>query len=519
MKSVLLIVIDALTSRVFEPALVQGRLPTLQALVERGHLRLDCRSIFPSITPAATSTIITGRYPCEHGIAGASWYDEATDEVAYYGDDFWTILQKGTGRFFQDFLIRLNGDRLLTPTLFQLVERAGLSAACLNYLVYKGDVTHRIHVPLALSLLPGVPFAEDVPGPSTLCLGDFVSENPAGVKLRSVGGMRHRFGLDDAGTAGFLKTLASSGHLPDLIVAYFADNDYRSHIVGPVQAVEVLEKVDTSLHEAFEAWGGIDAALEKLCVVVTGDHSHAEIVDDAEQASVDLDAILAECNLANPGAGWTADDQVMICPNMRAAQIYFQRPSADRIQQVIDELVAEPRVDQVLWSESAQDTSSIAYHVRTADRGTLRFEVSRDGSAGADEYGGRWAWSGQLDAVDGRIDTAGQLVFDDYPNAFERIAGGLRHARAGHLWVTARPGCEFLVPGGSVHVAGASHGALHALDSVVPLLVSGAPDAIDWKAPPRTVDIAAVCLSLLGLESWRQIGDSHARGWDAAART
>ena len=82
----------------------------------------------------------------EHGIAGASWYDEARDEIAYYGDDFWVIAREGFGNFINDFLLRLNGDRLKAPTLFQMIERAGRTAACLNYLVFKGDHPHDVRI-------------------------------------------------------------------------------------------------------------------------------------------------------------------------------------------------------------------------------------------------------------------------------------------------------------------------------------------------------------------------------------
>ena len=43
--------------------------------------------------------------------------------VAYYGDDFWVIAKKGFGAFIRDCLVRLNGDRLKVPTLFELIER------------------------------------------------------------------------------------------------------------------------------------------------------------------------------------------------------------------------------------------------------------------------------------------------------------------------------------------------------------------------------------------------------------
>src|SRR5688572_20097211 len=184
-------------------------------------------TIFPSITPAATSSIITGTYPAEHGIAGASWFDEARDEIAYYGDDFWVIAKEGFGPFLRDFLVRLNGDRLTAPTLFELVERDGLHAACLNYLVHRGIVTHKVNVPWLLALLPGVPLTETVLGPKTLCLGDFVTGRTPD-RSRTVRGEKgaiHRFGLDDAATASLLADLVATTGLPDLTVAYFPDND------------------------------------------------------------------------------------------------------------------------------------------------------------------------------------------------------------------------------------------------------------------------------------------------------
>jgi len=509
MPQVLLVVIDALTSRVIAPAMADGRLPTFRALAERGSVRFDCRSIFPSITPAATSSIITGRYPCEHGIAGASWYDRERDEVVYYGADFWTILKEGTGHFFNDFLLHLNGERLIAPTLFQQVERRGLHAACLNYLAYRGDVPHKVHVPLPLAILPGVSLTETVSGPSTLCLGDFVAEGPVRTDLESVGGLFHRFGMDDDGTRGFLRSLAGAERLPDFTCAYFADNDYRSHDVGPEAALPTVAKVDECLGEFLAARGGIDAALADLCLIITGDHSQTAIADDAREATLDLNVTLGEFTLPNPGDGWDGKASVMVCPNLRAAQIYIGR-AADR-PAIVTQLLDEPRVDQVLWRETTGAGEDV-YHVATADRGMVSFALTTHGDGVADDYGARWRWQGDLAAVGARIE-GDRVVSDDYPNPFERVAGGLRHPNAGQLWVTARPHVELQSPGAEVHVGGGSHGALHAEDSIVPLLIAGAGTPGAWEAPPRTVDVAAVCLQVLGLEPWRRPGESHAAAW------
>src|SRR5687768_4335971 len=219
----------------------------MQRLAEIGAMHNMSATIFPSITPAATSTIITGCYPAEHGIAGASWFDEARQEVAYYGDDFWVIAREGFGHFIRDFLLRLNGDRLRAPTLFQMVERAGRTAACLNYLVFRGNHAHRVRIPGVMAALPGVPLTETVEGPSVLCLGDFVGTPVAGRTLDEKGGLLHRFGMDDASTGSMLQDLFAAPSRPDLTIAYFADNDYRSHEIGPHAALPVVERIDGML--------------------------------------------------------------------------------------------------------------------------------------------------------------------------------------------------------------------------------------------------------------------------------
>jgi len=82
MKKVLLIIIDALSARVVDPALALGKLPHLRQLQETA-LRADSIAVFPSITPAATSSIATGCYPREHGISGAYWYLPEEKTVVY----------------------------------------------------------------------------------------------------------------------------------------------------------------------------------------------------------------------------------------------------------------------------------------------------------------------------------------------------------------------------------------------------------------------------------------------------
>jgi len=508
-KKVLLIVIDAASPWAMKPALDAGRLPTFATLAQRGSVTWEGTSIFPSITPAATCSIATGHYPVHTGIGGASWYERSCDDLHYYGDDFWVIAREGFGTFLRDFLEKLNGDRLRVPTVFQMVERAGLRATCINYLIFKGDVPHRADTPDLLKLMPGAPAHFTLCGPSHLMLGDWVSSpGPTGSVMTARGGASHRFGMDDTSTIEFLHQLAGKDAGGDFVLAYFADNDYRSHDVGPRKAVPVLERIDAALAEFFERAGGLDRFLETHAVLVTSDHSHCDILDSKRDASIDLQLLLADFTPARLADGWRNGGEIMICPNMRAAQIYFRVVSAPVLERAIGAMLTDARVDQVIWQASLVEPSVRGYRVATADRGSLHFwtgdPAAIPGSSTAvDDHGTAWSWRGDLAAVDARVED-GRLVYGEYPNAFERLAGGIGFDDGGDLWVTAKPGYEFAVAGGGgVHAGGGSHAALHALDSTTPVLLAGAPDGITLPRHFRSIDVAPLVLDILGVGARR----------------
>jgi hypothetical protein len=474
-------------------------------LLERGAMHEASSSIFPSITPAATSSIATGAYPFEHGIAGASWFDSGRQEVAYYGDDFWVIAREGLRNFLEDFLLRLNGDRLKAPTMFQMIERTGRRAACLNYLVFKGDCEHDVRIPGAIAALPGAPLSETVLGPSVLALGDFVV--PAwhsGKKLDKKGGLLHRFGMDDASTGVMLREMMERQALPDFTIAYFADNDYLGHKIGPVAALTVLERIDAMLQEAFDAGGGLDRVLADTTVVITSDHGHCDVLN-AEQAAIHLDRHLADFRQAELGRAGGARDEIMICPNMRAAQIYARDPTPDVVQRIAAAILADSRVDQVMWRTALTRPHAEGYTVWSA-RGRLEFAREGSSPTGADVFGNAWTWSGDAAAL--AVEQDGRTIrFGEYPNAFERIAGALDLEQSGEIWCTAKAGCEFEVPGGEAHLGGASHGALHQLDSCSPVLVAGGGRPHTLPRDMRLVDIAPLCMELLGVPMRYRVGD------------
>ncbi|HUG66536.1 MAG TPA: hypothetical protein VMM76_02215, partial [Pirellulaceae bacterium] len=248
----------------------------------------------------------------------------------------------------------------------------------------------------------------------------------------------------------------------------------------------------------------------QFAIIITGDHSQSDLAS-AEEASVDLDEVLAEFQVVKAGGKWQSGDDLMVCPNMRAAQIYLRSESSNLRQQVVDRLLESDGIDQVMWCEAGleiDDSEDTTFHVATRDRGSLSFRsTGAERARGIDHFGGQWCWEGDLRALDATVDLEGRLSCGDYPNAFERVATSFSR-QSGSLWVTARLGREFCLPGTSCNSRG-SHGSLHSLDSTSPLIVAGLPDAIALPDHIRTVDVVPLCLDILDLQSEYAVGASH----------
>ncbi len=511
MKKVLLIIVDALASRVVGPALAHGRLPNLRALTASGYVDWNCTAIFPSITPAATAALITGGYPCVTDITGAYFYDRKDSRVHYYGDDTGPILRRGFATFLEDFLIRLNRDQLRAETAFETVERHAMRAACLNFLWFRGSVEHRVQMPLALRLWAWSGGSKKIMGPSILSLGDFVSSRVGSAgsqRLKGPGGLFRRFGFNDAATAAELLILARQRSFPEFTVAYFPDNDFESHSDGAEAALGTIVEFDRTLGELADAYGGLQKLLESLAIVITGDHGQSDLPMDQHRTGIRLDESLNDYKLVAAGENWGEGDELMICPNMRAAQIYLRGDYVQQRKKIAERLLEDQRIDQIMWRSSDPGNEN-RYCVGTHRHGTFEFWPATQGPHSAiDEYGTRWDWQGDLTNVDARVTADGTIEFGTNPNALERIATAFDHEVSGDLWLTSRLGYEFCTGDTSIHRRG-SHGSLHSHDSLSPLILAGVPESFYPTKTARSVDVAPLCLSLLGLDGVRQVGASH----------
>ena len=504
MKNVLLMVIDALTGPCMMEEVKNGRLPTFARIIEKSIYREQCTTIFPSITHAALSSLVTGVYPDQHGVLGSHWYVTDQQEVAYFSADLSYVFQKGLGNHLYDFIVKLNQQYLNaeTPTLFEQADAHGIPSAAINYLLFRGPKTYDIRMPWMLQLLPELPAEVTLQGPAQFIMGSLQGDPEsmkATVKKRDI---FNWFGLHDSNTVDILKQLADNNDFPPLTVAYFPVNDEVCHRIGPNKAHHELGALDHQLHEFIEKFGGLEPFLEQFVFIITGDHSQSAVLADEQEAAIDLVDCLSGYSLAPVGQPWSDGDELMICTNMRAAQIYIH-PEANGIEvaDLADRLLQDKRIDQVFWPETA--ASPTRRTIGCSQNGRLIFWPhvnNRHSPMGVDRYGNGWSWEGELGVVNGRLQD-GQLIFPDYPNAFERLNNVLYHPNAGNLWLTAKPGYEFIAESIDSHAGGGSHGSLHLVDSQAPLIVAGAPEGFTIPTHPRLIDIAPLCITLLQQEA------------------
>jgi hypothetical protein len=88
--------------------------------------------------------------------------------------------------------------------------------------------------------------------------------------------------------------------------------------------------------------------LEEGCLVMTADHSMSNVLEDDEG--------LTGFQVADAGEPWTEGDQMKVCPNLRAAHIYFRRSIPDLLQGVVQQLLPDPRIDQIMWRADRRPT-------------------------------------------------------------------------------------------------------------------------------------------------------------------
>jgi hypothetical protein len=477
-KKVVYVVVDGMGTDAFEQATASGRAPALAFIKENaaGYVR-DSVAIFPTITPAATASLLTGAVPSEHGVPGMCWYDRDAQRFVNYGQSPRAVLAGGVSRFVRDVVLNLNSRHLSkgVDTIHEQLDRLGVRTASINFMLFRGPYMHDVD-PNMIAKLFEDELPEQIPGPKEHYFADLVngSAESSPLRNRSI----HKIVKATDGWAAHVTRDLLERDAADMILFYLHENDHASHRSGPQSQVDNLAEADEHIAHVLDAFPSWEQALDEVGFVITADHAQSPISNEKDHI-LDLNDVLADFERVQPDSedeNFGGKD-LAAAGNGRVGFVYLNETRKARLREpVVRALLETTGVDQVMWRD--EDA-----YVVTSRRGTLRFcESSSDGVV--DERDGKWSFEGDLEAVGGVVE-GNALRTPEYPLAFWRIASALDLDRIGDIVFTNQLTYETKDLAGGDHRGGGDHASLHAQDSIVPFLSTLA----DPPIRPSTVDV------------------------------
>ena len=481
---VVYIIIDGMSTTAFEQVTAAGSAPALRFLKDHSSYVRDSISVWPTITPAATSSLVTGATPAHHGIPGMCWYDREQQRFVNFGQSPRVAVIEGASQIVEDILVNLN-ERYLSrdvSTLHERLDQLGFTTASVNYMIFRGPYRHELKPNLIERLFFRKQLPDHLCGPKEHYFADVVTGRAdACAKLLSARSLEKRVRVTDGWAACVTRELLEK-NAAEMILFYLHENDHSSHKNGPTSQIDSLAEADKHVGHVLDAFDSWEQAIAEVGFVVTSDHSQSPVLNDEDHV-FQLEDVLAEFRSVDPSRGeepLEGDGCDLACAgNGRLGFIYLNSGRRSFLHSsVVKTLVACPGIDQVMFKDG--DT----YAVHT-DRGMLRFWEARDEDAVVDEREERWSYDGELGAVSGVVED-GRIRTPEYPLAMWRIASALDLDRTGEIVITTKLGYEVKDIAGGDHKGGGDHGSLHAQDSIVPFLSTLA----DPPLRPSTVDVA-----------------------------
>ncbi len=374
-KKLVLVVVDAMHPAMFLRAVAEDRAPTFAALLERGRLVEDCVSSFPSVTPVASSEMMTGTGPAGHWVIGMNWFHRVERRYIEYGSSFEATRTFGLFRAMYDLVYNMNLDHLSweAETLFERLGDAGIRTATTPFLIYRGRRRHKLSLEgLVRMAAAAANFRHAVWAPDEFFYGDLYASRSTGC-----GPNFTRPGTRDEYSACVTEELVHDGAY-DFLLFSLPDNDFHSHRFGPDAQVDSIAKADLSLARIIEAGGGLDAFLERHAVVLTSDHAQTPVehgLDLAEELGEDW-------RVLQPNSDRPEDAEIAVSPTSRAGAVYLldtgsgHAPTHERVRLRLREMDA---VDLVAWLAGPDGAPLTRPGVGLSADGEVRAVVERNG--------------------------------------------------------------------------------------------------------------------------------------------
>ena len=261
-KYVIVISFDAVSEEDLE---FLSKQPNFSKLIKNGALIKNVESVYPSLTYPAHATIVTGKYPKNHGVINNTVLDFKNDNPDWY----WYR------KYFK-------GD-----TIFDLAEKSGMKTCSILW-----PVTARSKITYNM--------------PEIFCTkrydNQILKSALAGSKIYQVN-MNKRFGylrqgmeepyLDNFATEVAKKTIRELK--PNLILLHLIDSDSQKHKYGieNKKVIESLKRHDERLGEIIESLK-LAGIYEDSTIIALGDHSQINVNN-----VIKLNSILMKNDLIN----------------------------------------------------------------------------------------------------------------------------------------------------------------------------------------------------------------------------
>ena len=502
-KKLVLTYVDSLRTDMLERAIAEDRAPTFGTLVERGVLIPDCVSSFPSVTPVACSEMVTGVGADLHWISGMNWYHRLERRYVEYGSSLDATRAFGVFRALYDLVYNMNLGHLSpeVETIFESLEDDGRRTACTPFLIYRGRRRHEVSLDGLLRRAVDatkLKFHHHTWGPTDLFYGDLYASREVPCRSTSIPGNRD-------GYAACCAAELMKEDLYDFLLLSLPDNDHYSHEHGPEATVESIAKADRAFATYAEEAGGLDEFLASHAVILLADHSQTDVHRGLPLAEL----LGAEWSVLQPSEERPEHSQLAVSPTGRAAHVYLLPGEGERAEpsEVAARLGVIEGVDLVCRLESADGMPLVRESPgmplaggewAVVERGecALRF---RPGGEVSDLRGGSWEVEGDLAALEASVES-GRLRSETYPDPLARVWSALAAPHGGDFILSLAPGFEAVDWGGVSHAGGGSHGALHAGDSLGPLLFVGCgPESADEREQWTLRDVAPVVREHFGV--------------------
>ncbi len=255
-----------------------------------------------------------------------------------------------------------------------------------------------------------------------------------------------------------------------------------------------FDRVIGRLAHELRATGQLDTSL----LVMGADHGHTEVHEHFDLEGFIERRGLKTLYFPKQVKRWLGCDAAVMVAGNGMGHIYLkgdgkwtERPSADdhltRHPDLVDELVAEPAIDHVIYRPSSNDV-----RVRSR-RGEA--SVTLDGDQvgyrvhGADPFG-----YPKLPEVMTRAQALALTANTDYPDAPVQVAQVFESPRAGDFLISAAPGYDLRARHNERIDYRSCHGTLHREHMTVPFAINH-PIV---ERTPRSVDAFPTILGLLG---------------------